>query len=77
MQQCVIRPLSVTSRPFFIALMQGLGGLAGRCTTFHTKHGASFAKWRAVFRAGAHTPSKAAIRRNSKDLASYAAAAQK
>ncbi|PNW87266.1 hypothetical protein CHLRE_02g115650v5 [Chlamydomonas reinhardtii] len=56
---------------------RGLGGLAGRCTTFHTKHGASFAKWRAVFRAGAHTPSKAAIRRNSKDLASYAAAAQK
>ncbi|KAG2422889.1 hypothetical protein HXX76_015717 [Chlamydomonas incerta] len=56
---------------------RGLEGLAGRCAPFHTKHGAAFAKWRAVFRVGAHTPSKAAIRRNAKDLASYAAAAQK
>ncbi|GLI62562.1 hypothetical protein VaNZ11_005232, partial [Volvox africanus] len=55
---------------------KGLEGLEERCTRFHSHGGAVFAKWRAVFRVGRHTPSRAAIRRNAADLAAFAAAAQ-
>ncbi|GIL69746.1 hypothetical protein Vretimale_10239 [Volvox reticuliferus] len=55
---------------------KGLEGLEGRCTRFRNRGGAVFAKWRAVFRVGRHTPSRAAIRRNAGDLAAFAAAAQ-
>ncbi|GFR46682.1 hypothetical protein Agub_g8300 [Astrephomene gubernaculifera] len=37
----------------------------------------SFAKWRAVFRVGRHTPSSAALRRNAHDMAAFAAVTQK
>lgn len=36
-----------------------------------------FAKWRAVFKVGRHTPSRASIRRNAADLADYAARVQR
>ncbi|KAG2489719.1 hypothetical protein HYH03_011826 [Edaphochlamys debaryana] len=55
----------------------GLDGLEARCAEFRDKHGATFAKWRSVFRVGKHTPSAGAVRRNSADLAAFAAAAQK
>ncbi|EFJ43246.1 hypothetical protein VOLCADRAFT_83313 [Volvox carteri f. nagariensis] len=55
---------------------RGLEGLAARCTRFRERGGAVFAKWRAVFRVGRHTPSCGAIRRNAADLAAFAAAAQ-
>ncbi|GLC58112.1 hypothetical protein PLESTB_001319500 [Pleodorina starrii] len=57
-------------------ITKGLEGLAQRCERFRNRGGALFAKWRAVFRVGPHTPSRGAIRRNADDLAAFAAAAQ-
>ena len=54
---------------------KGLEGLAPRLPEY-VSLGAKFAKWRAVITIGENMPTDAAIRRNAKDLASYAALCQ-
>lgn len=54
---------------------QGLDGLAERLAAYKAK-GASFAKWRAVYAIGNHTPSRLAIKTNADILARYAATCQ-
>jgi fructose-bisphosphate aldolase, class I len=55
---------------------EGLDGLLGRLVRY-AEMGAAFAKWRAVFEIGEHTPSASAIGANASALARYAAACQK
>jgi fructose-bisphosphate aldolase class I len=54
---------------------EGLDGLRKRLAEYRTM-GATFAKWRAVFRITADTPSSRAIRANAHALARYAALCQ-
>lgn len=54
---------------------QGLDGLPERLATYK-EMGARFAKWRAVFTIGQHTPSRLAIKTNANMLARYAAICQ-
>lgn len=54
---------------------EGLDELADRLR-LHAGAGAMFARWRAVFRIGAGTPSAIAVRANAQALARYAAACQ-
>lgn len=54
---------------------QGLDDLAMRCAQYK-KAGCSFAKWRCVFKIGAHTPSYQAILENANVLARYASVCQ-
>ncbi len=54
---------------------EGLDGLPARVAEY-AEIGAAFAKWRAVFRITADTPSRGAIRANANALARYAAACQ-
>ncbi len=54
---------------------EGLDGLPARLAEY-AEIGAAFAKWRAVFRITADTPSRGAIRANANALARYAAACQ-
>jgi fructose-bisphosphate aldolase, class I len=56
-------------------ITQGLEGLAERLKNYY-QAGARFAKWRAVFRIGNHTPSPLAIKANAIALAHYAALCQ-
>ncbi|MFV1991079.1 MAG: class I fructose-bisphosphate aldolase, partial [Acidimicrobiales bacterium] len=54
---------------------EGLDGLRGRLTEYH-KLGARFAKWRALIRIGADTPTWNAVKANAHALARYAALCQ-
>jgi len=54
---------------------QGLTDLDKRCATYY-KAGCRFAKWRAVLRISANTPSPLAIKENADTLAKYAAICQ-
>jgi fructose-bisphosphate aldolase, class I len=54
---------------------EGLDGLPARLAQY-AELGAAFAKWRAVFRITADTPSRGAIKANASALALYAAACQ-
>ena len=54
---------------------EGLDGLRARLAEY-SGLGASFAKWRAVFTIGAHTPSRACMVANAHALARYAALCQ-
>ena len=54
---------------------EGLDGLPARLAEY-AELGAVFAKWRAVFKITAETPSRGAIRANANALARYAAACQ-
>jgi len=54
---------------------QGLTDLDKRCQTYY-KAGARFAKWRAVLKISANTPSPLAIHENAYTLAKYAAICQ-
>lgn len=54
---------------------EGLDGLADRLEGLRAD-GARFAKWRAVFRIGSGTPSRAALTANAQSLARYAALCQ-
>lgn len=54
---------------------QGLDGLGERLQKYHSQ-GARFAKWRAVYTVGEHTPSKAVNSWNALCLARYAAICQ-
>lgn len=56
-------------------ITEGLDGLVERLQEYK-KHGAKFAKWRAVFNIGDKTPSDIAIRLNAVSLASYASICQ-
>jgi fructose-bisphosphate aldolase, class I len=56
-------------------ITEGLDGLRKRLAEYRTM-GASFAKWRAVFRIARDTPSARAIRANAHALARYAALCQ-
>ncbi|MDB5092612.1 MAG: fructose-bisphosphate aldolase [Candidatus Eremiobacteraeota bacterium] len=56
-------------------ITEGLDGLRKRLAEYRTM-GATFAKWRAVFRITADTPSTRAIRANAHALARYAALCQ-
>ncbi len=56
-------------------ITQGLDGLPERLDDYKKK-GACFAKWRAVYTIGAHTPSDLAIETNAEVLARYAAICQ-
>ncbi|OGT45031.1 MAG: fructose-bisphosphate aldolase [Gammaproteobacteria bacterium RIFCSPHIGHO2_12_FULL_41_20] len=56
-------------------ITQGLDGLPERLAEYKEK-GARFAKWRAVYAIGTHTPSKLAILTNAEVLARYAAICQ-
>ncbi len=56
-------------------ITEGLDGLPARLATY-AEMGAAFAKWRAVFRMTADTPTRGAIRANANALARYAAACQ-
>ncbi|WP_102142517.1 class I fructose-bisphosphate aldolase [Mycobacterium hubeiense] len=56
-------------------ITEGLDGLPARLAEY-AQLGAAFAKWRAVFRITADTPSRGAIRANANALARYAAACQ-
>jgi fructose-bisphosphate aldolase class I len=66
------RPLAGTAGE---TVTEGLDGLADRLR-LHAGAGARFAKWRAVFRIGAGSPSAIAVRANAQALARYAAACQ-
>ncbi len=66
------RPLAGTAGE---TVTEGLDGLADRLR-LHARAGAMFAKWRAVFRIGAGSPSAIAVRANAQALARYAAACQ-
>ncbi len=56
-------------------ITEGLDGLVERLQEYK-KHGAKFAKWRAVFNISDKTPSDIAIRLNAVSLASYASICQ-
>jgi fructose-bisphosphate aldolase, class I len=56
-------------------ITQGLDGLAERLNDYMAK-GAVFAKWRAVYKISANTPSTLAIKTNAEVLARYAAICQ-
>src|ERR1022692_477348 len=66
------RPLPGTAGE---TVTEGLDGLADRLRLY-AEAGAVFAKWRAVFRIGAGSPSAIAVRANAQALARYAAACQ-
>jgi len=66
------RPLAGTAGE---TVTEGLDGLADRLRQYAVA-GAGFAKWRAVFRIGAGSPSAIAVRANAQALARYAAACQ-
>jgi fructose-bisphosphate aldolase, class I len=51
---------------------QGLDGLGDRCAEYY-RMGARFAKWRAIYRISATTPSERAVQENSWALARYGA----
>ena len=50
---------------------KGLNGLSKRCEMYKTL-GASFTKWRAVFRISKNTPTDKVIKKNTNDLVEYA-----
>merc|ERR1712216_181743 len=54
---------------------QGLDGLGDRCAEYY-KMGARFAKWRAIYKISATTPSERAVQENSWALARYGAICQ-
>lgn len=54
---------------------QGLDGLAARCADYY-KHGARFAKWRAVIKISDTCPSELAVLETAHSLARYAAICQ-
>ncbi len=56
-------------------ITEGLDGLPARLAEY-AEIGAAFAKWRAVFKITADTPSQGAIRANASALARYSAACQ-
>ena len=64
------RPLAGTAGE---TVTEGLDGLAPRLRHYAAL-GAVFAKWRAVFRIGAGSPSAIAVRANAQALARYASA---